>query len=461
LQKELIKHILYPGFQRLKGRNTMALLDEWESVHLRAPEELQDYQMERLRSAVIHAAEHVPYYRNRWADRGISPGVIQDPAVVNQLPLTDKSTVRKYQESFLADDRPYSTAPVKTGGSTGEPLHYFMGQDAFAGNQAAIWRSRGWWGLEPGQPNILLWGHSAALQRGWQGQLARFSRPVKDWLLNRRTFSAYDLSPEALNRYWKAARRHKPVFIRGYTSSLYFWSQYLLDQGWAVQVWDELKAVIVTSEVLYDWQRTSIEQAFGCPVVNEYGANEAGMIAYSCPEGSLHLMDENLYVELVPLDDTGQEGFGEVVITQLHHRAAPLIRYRMGDIAREISRGCACGSHLRVLEGLQGRAHDLIITPEGKTVHAQLFVHLFKYVEGARRFQILQENQDLILIRILLEEGFHQVEEKTLIDNLKEYVSPRIDFRIEYPRKISAEESGKFRFVISRARKPFQKERTH
>jgi len=454
----MIKKFLYPGFQRLKGRRTMALLEEWKELHRKPPGVITAYQMERLQAVTAHAAEQVPYYRELWKAQGITGG-IQDLEGFQDLPLTDKGTVRQYKDRFLAEDRSGSLAAVRTGGSTGEPLEYYMGQDAFAGNQAAVWRSRDWWELEPGQANILLWGHSASLQPGWRGQYARFSRPIKDWLLNRRTFSAYNLSPEALERYWEAALHMKPVYLRGYTSSLYFWAQFIERRGWQDRIWDGLKAIIATSEVLYDWQKEVIERAFGCPVVNEYGGNESGVIAYSCPGGSLHLMDENLYVELIPLQGSEQDQFGEVVFTQLHHEAAPLIRYRMGDIAQRISRGCPCGSNLRVLEGLKGRAHDLITTPEGKIVHAQLFIHLFKYVEGVRRFQILQEAPDLIRVRIVLKEGCRKVEEKKLLGKLKDYLSDQIDFRIEYLLEIPAEESGKFRFVISRVQKPFLKEK--
>ena len=41
-------------------------------------------------------------------------------------------------------------------------------------------------------------------------------------------------------------------------------------------------------------------------MTNQYGCYEANSIAYECPCGNLHWMEENIYVEV--LDDEGGEG---------------------------------------------------------------------------------------------------------------------------------------------------------
>ncbi len=49
---------------------------------------------------------------------------------------------------------------------------------------------------------------------------------------------------------------------------------------------------------------------------------------------------------------------GDILVTHLHRRLQPLIRYRVGDRGRRINSRCTCGLNLPVIE-LDGRADEL------------------------------------------------------------------------------------------------------
>jgi phenylacetate-CoA ligase len=160
-------------------------------------------------------------------------------------------------------------------------------------------------------------------------------------------------------------------------------------------------------------------------------------------------MDENLYLEVVKPDGAGSKDPGEIVATHLHHHGAPLIRYRVGDLAVGISRGCPCGSNLRVLEGLLGKSQDTIVTPEGKYVLGHLLSITIKTFPGIIKFRVIQKTVDLILIKLVLDGKPENFPEGQLVKVLQERVSPGIEFRVSSHRELEPEPSGKYHWIVS------------
>lgn len=115
-------------------------------------------------------------------------------------------------------------------------------------------------------------------------------------------------------------------------------------------------------ETLSPAMRRCVQKAFGCPVVNSYGASEFLSLASECDRGCLHLNSDWAILESV--DDRGRavpagEAGATALLTNLANHLQPLIRYDLGDCLTLHSRGCACGSHLPVIE-VQGRGDDTL-----------------------------------------------------------------------------------------------------
>ena len=111
--------------------------------------------------------------------------------------------------------------------------------------------------------------------------------------------------------------------------------------------------------------RRVVEQAFGCPVVDNYGASEFLSIAWQCERGRLHLNTD--WVVLEPVDDHGRavpagEFGATTLLTNLANHVQPLIRYDLGDSVAIATQPCACGSCLPVIE-VQGRSDDCLVLP--------------------------------------------------------------------------------------------------
>ena len=114
------------------------------------------------------------------------------------------------------------------------------------------------------------------------------------------------------------------------------------------------------------------------------------------PESDLNM----LMKALAPLERLGCSG--EVVVTDLFNHGFPFIRYANGDMATMSTRVCACGRCLPMLDSVDGRVLDAIITANGHRLPGEFFPHMLKDVPGLLRFQLVQrelERLDLSIVR--------------------------------------------------------------
>ena len=158
-------------------------------------------------------------------------------------------------------------------------------------------------------------------------------------------------------------------------------------------------------ETLSPVKRRFIEQSFGCPVANSYGASEFLTLAFDCPHGRLHLNSDWAILESV--DDhgaavpDGQPG-STALLTNLANHVQPLIRYDLGDSITLHAPGCACGSMLPVVE-VQGRCDDTLrLGRPGTPAVRVLALALSTVLEddaGLFDFQVLQQGPCDLLLR--------------------------------------------------------------
>ena len=129
------------------------------------------------------------------------------------------------------------------------------------------------------------------------------------------------------------------------------------------------KKLVSYAEILYPDVKEYLVKVFGCPVHEIYKCTE-GPIAISCSHGSLHINEDMVLVETLNLDGTRTEPgkpCQKLVVTDLHKRSQPIIRYELNDIVTISPQKCSCGSNFRVIESIQGRADDIFWAKSAKT----------------------------------------------------------------------------------------------
>ena len=97
------------------------------------------------------------------------------------------------------------------------------------------------------------------------------------------------------------------------------------------------------------WQEDLIARVFDCPVANEYGARDAGILAYTCPSGGIHITAENCILEVldpVTYEPVPNGQSGVLAITDLTNYVQPRLRYMLGDMGTLSTEECCCGRRL-------------------------------------------------------------------------------------------------------------------
>ena len=157
----LISGVLFPLHERLKHHHSTALRRQMEQSQWWSAERLQELQLARLRELLAHAGAKVPYYRKLFAEIGFKTEDLRFIADLSRLPFLDKVRIRAHTDALKADDA-NGLARFNTGGSSGEPLIFYIGKERVSHDVAAKWRATRGWGVDIGDREIVVWGSPIA-----------------------------------------------------------------------------------------------------------------------------------------------------------------------------------------------------------------------------------------------------------------------------------------------------------
>jgi len=436
------RRLLLPAHERLRGRETLSHYRALRAGEARPPEDLAARREAKLQALVDHCLAHVPFYRERLQAAGVTRGADVTLASLPQLPPLERGDIQADPGALCADNFAGRLIRYSTGGSTGEPLVFYTDRRKEARHNAHKLRYRAWHGVRPGDRQLDFWGSPIELDRQTR------VRWWKDrWLLNQRLLSAFDLTTARLDGYIRELRAFRPRLIYGYPTVIYRVASRMLERGSWPRGWRP-RLVACTAEMLLDNQRQTIARAFGCPVANEYGSRDAGLIAAECPAGSLHLAAEHVVAEV---DAADAEGIGDLLITNLDAYGMPLLRYRVGDRAGLGGGGCECGRPLPVMAPLAGRTNDFLVGRRGKLVHSLAPIYVLREIPKLAQFRIHQRPDRSLEVQLIPREELTGSELDDIRGRLQRVLDEAVAVEFRFPEAIAPEASGKYRWVVSEA----------
>lgn len=443
LRTRLIANLVFPLQERLKQHTTHLVRRNMEASQYWPLERLERLRVDRLKDLLGHAGAHVPYYQELFKKIGFDPASISGTHDLQRLPFLTKVEIRAHTDA-MKSDQANGLARFNTGGSSGEPLVFFIGKERVSHDVAAKWRATRWWGVDIGDPEIVLWGSPIELTS--QDRL----RQWRDALMRTQLLPAFEMSAEKVAGFIDEICRTRPTMLFGYPSAFAHIAQYA--QAHKIRM-DNLgiQVAFVTSERLYEHQRLLIESVFNCPVANGYGGRDAGFIAHQCPAGGMHLTHEDVIVEIVdPQGRVAPAGTsGEIVVTHLATRDFPFIRYRTGDIGTLDTEACSCGRTLPLLKEIQGRSTDFLVAKNGTVMHGLSLVYIVRDLQGVQQFKIIQESLDLTRIQLVVNDTFNQASLVDIEQGAKARLGADVQITVELVPEIKPEKSGKYRYVVS------------
>jgi phenylacetate-CoA ligase len=397
--------------------------------------EWQAVQAQGLAAVTARAAADVPFYEGRLPRGGVA-----SVGALLELPLLTKAEVQASGRELVS--RRYSgrrLQEIHTGGTTGRPLTVFCDSEALRRNYAFFFRIREWAGIAPSDRVATFAGRTiVAAERG-----APYWR--HNWASRTLLCSSYHLSSQTLDAYLDALAAFEPALIDSYPSSIEPLARRALERG---RAGSRPKAIITSSETLFPETRAVIESAFGCRVFDHYGSAEMAACISQCEAGRYHVHPEFGVVEVLVDGRPARPGeTGEIVATGFVNDVMPFIRYATGDLAVAGEPGCPCGRTFPVVERIEGRLDDCIITPDGRRVGR--LDPIFKAVQGIHEARIVQDESDHLRIELVPRTEVSSAERATLLDELRRRVGPRMRITFVTVDAIPRTPRGKLRTVVN------------
>ena len=155
--------------------------------------------------------------------------------------------------------------------------------------------------------------------------------------------------------------------------------------------------------------------------------------------GIFEVVDENL--------QPAQEG--EILVTSFTTEGTPLIRYRIGDriALAPKEKHCACGSVFPIVDCIEGRSTDHIISSEHGKVNLGNISNSTKGVKGIISFQVIQEKLGRVEVHVVANKNFDEKQQKIFRHALYTRFGKDMSIDIKLVENILKEKSGKFRVV--------------
>ena len=435
--------VFFPLHERLKGHNSVSVRRTLEESQWWPAERLKALQLRRLQVLLEHANAHVPYYRASFERLQFHPHDIKALNDLQALPLLTKRDIRA-DTNALKSDNAAGLARFNTGGSSGDPLVFFIGKERISHDIAAKWRATCWWGVDIGDPEIVVWG--SPIELGAQGRVRQF----RDRLMRTELLPAFEMSEARLDSFVERIRRRRPRMLFGYPSALSLIARHAEKRGIDLNGVG-VEVAFVTAETLHPAQRETIARGFGCRVANGYGGRDAGFIAHECPAGGMHITAEDIIVETVDSEGrpTATGTPGEIVITHLATSDFPFIRYRTGDIGVIDAGKCDCGRGLPLIREIQGRITDFLVAEDRTIMHGLAAVYPIRDLPDVAEFMVVQESLTKTRVMVVPGLGFGPQTGEKIVQGLKSRLGSRVEIVVEVVPQIPRGKSGKHRYIVS------------
>ncbi|HSD90641.1 MAG TPA: hypothetical protein VLB44_24120 [Kofleriaceae bacterium] len=453
----LLAKALFPAFEAARGRPTVPLLRYVEETSMWSLPQLRELQTGFLRRLLRHAHRHTAYYGRILDERGLRAEDFSSPDDLQRLPLLDRPTLRATMKERTADAPPVAIIHKITSGSSGQPVEVLYNAESRHWRDAIRWRGYGWAGYHIGIRALHYWGFvPTSTTTWWKRTKIGVDRTFKRDLY-------LDCTPRgeaALMEVVEHVRRFKPKAIVSYASGAGALARFINDRN--LRDWDAIP-VLTGAEGLLPHDRAEIDRAFGA-AYDTYGCREVMLMASECEaHDGMHTSMENLIVEVVVRNPDGTTRaakpgeVGEVVITDLHNLACPMIRYVNGDLAvAGIEERCRCGRGLSRIGQIQGRVTETMYDGAGNAVGGLVFNILFSAIgHVARSFQVVQRADGSVTFKVVPFQGrtLPQQEEQILRAHAERYL-PGAPFTIDIVDDIPLSSAGKRRVVVCEMPQP-------
>lgn len=391
-------------------------------------------QLEPQATQIIleHAVRNVPYYRgyvNREFDR---------------LPVINKTHIRDDMAAFLDRDvKLKDLSSASTSGSTGTPFTAYFDREKVLRHRASLIGSYRFMGADPFGPFVF--------SRAWSniGPKQRLVLAAKGHL----PYAGAHQDSMQTDEVVRWINRRSRVTIMGYSSYIEGLLRSIEYKGLTIKP-GTVDAVIGGSEPASDYLESASRQLLGLTSNMRYSNMELGIIAVTGSNPSIYHVDtQSYYVEILEEDSDhpAEPGtLGRIVVTDLHNRAMPFLRYDTGDLGQIYVDRDGVAHHNRLVS-IQGRRLDVLLAgtkDNPKKLHAmQVFWGVTSKITEIHQFQLRQHAIGRFTWILNAEKS--PLLESRLRETLRDVVGSVEECNFAYVDEVPVMASGKRQFFIN------------
>lgn len=378
---------------------------------------------------LTYIKKNSPWYKNYNFDDFDSISVLEKADIVNNLNLIKTLDEKKGIVSL-------------TGGTTGASMKVIYSKNDIQERNAILDHFRSQHGYELGKKTAWFSGKNLITDKDIKDDICSHY----DFINKIRFYSTFKINEKNFEVYWKSLNEFQPEFLVGFPSSIFEICQ--IAKHRKLKYIGNVKVFFPTAETVLEEHRQVISEIFGCKLVDQYASSEGAPFILECNQGNLHIHPLTGIFEVVD-DKLNPAKSGQMLVTSFTSHGTPLVRYRIGDsmTLKDLKEKCLCGSVFPLVERIEGRTNDFILSPEYGKVNLGNLSNSTKNIKGIVCFQLIQDTVDHIDIKVVNNENFSTSQAANFISAIRDRVGNSIIIDLHYVDSIEKEKSGKFRIV--------------
>lgn len=454
----MIRNLLFFQLQKLIGSRVYDCYREFFQLEKATPDKLRRVQSARLSALLEHAVSAVPYYEQ------CVPSVNRKLSI-SDFPILTKKDIREHFYDLMTDklrkeycsggNMVYSWTAVKTGGSTGIPTIVIHDREFRDAGRASRLYSQYLCGFPFSTPYFRLWGSMQEINQMRDSIHHRVMRLLSGEIL----LNAFRMGNEQIKEYIKIINVNNVEHMMAYVDAAYQLAKYSSMTEMPIK---PMKSIMACAGTVTDEIRQVLKQVLQTRVHNKYGSRDCADMACECEAGGMHIYANNVFLEVV--DNNGNPlpngESGRILVTLLYNYSFPLIRYEIGDVGTLTDQVCVCERPFPLLEHLEGRTVEFLMTNDGGYITPVYIRHLIGVVHNPgfiKRFQLIQNSLVNYELKLELEKGVSEqdcnVTIERIVKDLKAVFGSNSTIIVDKVNEMLPSQSGKYLYTINKVNK--------
>ncbi len=384
--------------------------------------ELYSFQEKQIQEIVAHA-QKIPFYRDRADFSSVTKNL-------DKLPILSSDELRSKD---CAEDLLKRGGSVSrdTSGTTGQPIEITFDEQAHDWLSAMYART------------LLIQGYrpKKLITQYWEG------------MDNQRSFLGRKIMPKRYIDPKSDLNAQIDIISRNNSEILQYFPHTLLAICKKINTEDlDIKTpeiVFTYGELVNKDIKEYIGSVLDSEVRDQYSTTEFGNVAWECPEGGYHILEDAVYPEIIKSNgkkaSRGESGL--LILTGLVNKDTPLLRYSTGDIVIS-GPSCGCNTSFRKISSIRGREKDIIFNSNDREIYPDQLLNAFEITEELLSYQVVAENSSYKL---------RYLPSKNFSDNILGKIAKKLrkdlglkPLELEKMESFPKNKGGKIRFIDNR-----------